>query len=187
MKSYHYIDLLIVDEAGQTSPEIAAASFSLAKKAIVVGDEEQIPPVWGIARGLDIAMALSNGVIANKDEYSTLEENGLNCSQSSIMKLAALSCAFNKYKRGLFLSEHRRCYDEIIAYCNKLVYEGKLEPKRGAFHAVEHNELRGILPAMGFRQVSTAKSQKYGGSRRNREEAEAIIMWPELMRLEMEA
>lgn len=132
-------------------------------------------------------MALSNGVIANKDEYSTLEENGLNCSQSSIMKLAALSCAFNKYKRGLFLSEHRRCYDEIIAYCNKLVYEGKLEPKRGVFHAVEHNELRGILPAMGFRQVSTAKSQKYGGSRRNREEAEAIIMWPELMRLEMEA
>lgn len=65
MKSYNYIDLLIVDEAGQTSPEIAAASFSLAKKAIVVGDEEQIPPVWGIARGLDIAMALSNGVIAN--------------------------------------------------------------------------------------------------------------------------
>lgn len=43
MKSYddrflkNYIDLLIVDEAGQTSPEVAAASFALAKKAIVVG------------------------------------------------------------------------------------------------------------------------------------------------------
>lgn len=174
---YNYIDLLIVDEAGQTSPEIAAASFSLAKKAIVVGDEEQIPPVWGTARGLDIAMAISNGVIANKDEFSMLEEKGLNCSRSSIMRLAACSCAFNKYKRGLFLSEHRRCYDEIIAYCNKLVYEGKLEPKRGAFHTVEHNELRGVLPVMGFRQVTTAKSQKWGGSRRNEEEAEAIIMW----------
>ena len=41
----NYIDLLVVDEAGQTSPEIAAASFSLAKKAVIVGDEEQIPPV----------------------------------------------------------------------------------------------------------------------------------------------
>ena len=40
----NYIDLLVVDEAGQTSPEIAAASFSLAKKAVIVGDEEQIPP-----------------------------------------------------------------------------------------------------------------------------------------------
>lgn len=174
---YDYIDLLVVDEAGQTSPEIAAGSFSLAKKAIVVGDEEQIPPVWGTARALDIAMAISNGVIANKGEYGMLEENGLNCSQSSIMKLAAVSCAFNKYKRGLFLSEHRRCYNEIITYCNKLVYEGKLEPKRGSFFAAERNEVRGVLPVMGFRQVTTVKSQKYGGSRRNIEEAEAIIMW----------
>lgn len=122
-------------------------------------------------------MAISNGVIANKGEYGMLEENGLNCSQSSIMKMAALSCEFNKYKRGLFLSEHRRCYNEIITYCNKLVYEGKLEPKRGSFYAAEYNELRGLLPVMGFRQVTTAKSEKYGGSRRNREEAEAIIMW----------
>lgn len=80
-------------------------------------------------------------------------------------------------KRGLFLSEHRRCYDEIIAYCNKLVYEGNLELKRGSFYAAEHNELRGVLPVMGFRQVASAKSQKYAGSRRNREEAEAIIKW----------
>ena len=89
-----------------------------------------------------------------------LEENGLNCSQSSIMKMAALSCEFNKYKRGLFLSEHRRCYNEIITYCNKLVYEGKLEPKRGSFYAAEYNELRGLLPVMGFRQVTTAKHMK---------------------------
>ena len=66
---------------------------------------------------------------------------------------------------------------KIITYCNKLVYEGKLEPKRGSFYAAEYNELRGLLPVMGFRQVTTAKSEKYGGSRRNREEAEAIIMW----------
>lgn len=128
-------------------------------------------------RALDIAMAISNGVIANKEEFGILEESGLSCSQSSIMKLATTSCAFNKYKRGLFLSEHRRCYDEIIAYCNKLVYEGNLELKRGSFYAAEHNELRGVLPVMGFRQVASAKSQKYAGSRRNREEAEAIIKW----------
>ncbi len=31
---------------------------------------------------------------------------------------------------------------------------------------------------MGFRQVTTAKSEKYGGSRqKTEEEAEAIIMW----------
>lgn len=29
---YDFIDLLIVDEAGQVSPEVAGAGFSLAKK-----------------------------------------------------------------------------------------------------------------------------------------------------------
>lgn len=48
------------------------------------------------------------------------------------MKVAALSCAYNKYEHGMFLNEHRRCYDEIISYCNKLVYKGRLQPKRGS-------------------------------------------------------
>ena len=174
---YNYIDLLIVDEAGQISPEIAAPSFSLAKKAVVVGDEEQIPPVWGTSRALDISIAISNKVIANKAQYLELETNGLNCSQSSIMKLASLSCAYEKYKKGLFLCEHRRCYNEIILYCNELVYAGKLEPKRGNSIENKNNELEGILPAMGHRQISTLRSQKVGSSRQNIEEAQQIVVW----------
>lgn len=174
---YNYIDLLIVDEAGQISPEIAAPSFSLAKKAVVVGDEEQIPPVWGTPRALDIAIAISNKVIANKAQYLELETSGLNCSQSSIMKLASLSCSYEKYKKGLFLCEHRRCYNEIISYCNELVYGGKLEPKRGNSSENKKNVLEGILPAMGHIQITTMKSQKQGSSRQNREEAQQIVIW----------
>lgn len=174
---YNYIDLLIVDEAGQISPEIAAPSFSLAKKAVVVGDEEQIPPVWGTTRALDISIAISNKVIENKAQYLELETNGLNCSQSSIMKLASLSCAYEKYKKGLFLCEHRRCYNEIILYCNELVYGGKLEPKRGNSIDNKNNVLEGILPAMGHKQISTVRSQKIGCSRQNIEEAQQIVVW----------
>lgn len=174
---YNYIDLLIVDEAGQISPEIAAASFSLAKKAVVVGDEEQIPPVWGTVRALDIAMAISSGVIEGKKQYEKLEINGLNCSQSSIMKIAALSCAFDKYKKGLFLSEHRRCYNEIVEYCNELVYEQKLEPKRGSFLEDDKNAVVGLLPAMGHKQITVSKSKRSGTSRQNQEEARQIVNW----------
>ena len=39
------IDLLIVDEAGQALPDISAASFALAKQALIVGDTDQIEPV----------------------------------------------------------------------------------------------------------------------------------------------
>lgn len=115
-------------------------------------------------------------MIENSEQYKTLKKNGLNCSQSSIMKVAALSCAFDKYKKGLFLSEHRRCYDEIITYCNKLVYEDRLESKRGSFWE-ESNPLINFLPAMGYKQIIVEKSQKRGTSRRNREEAEQIVAW----------
>ena len=39
---YDYADLLIVDEAGQISPEIGVPAFALAKKAVVVGDERRL-------------------------------------------------------------------------------------------------------------------------------------------------
>ena len=46
---YNGIDLLIVDESGQVAPELAVPSFSLAKQAILVGDIQQIEPVWSIS------------------------------------------------------------------------------------------------------------------------------------------
>lgn len=56
---YDFADLLIVDEAGQVLPEVAAASFALAKKALVIGDTEQIPPIWSIAPAIDIGNMLA--------------------------------------------------------------------------------------------------------------------------------
>lgn len=172
----NYIDLLIVDEAGQTSPEIAAASFSLAKKAIVVGDEHQIPPVWGTEEVLDMTMAMDKKVIPTEDDFKLLKENGLNSSQSSIMKVAAMSCIYEKFEKGLFLSEHRRCYDEIVKYCNDLVYNGRLDAMRGSFQN-SNNPLAGYLPPMGHKEICVSHSKKMGVSRCNETEAQQIVLW----------
>ncbi len=56
---YDFADLLIVDEAGQVLPEVAAASFALAKKALVIGDTEQLPPIWSIAPAIDVGNMLA--------------------------------------------------------------------------------------------------------------------------------
>lgn len=176
---YNYIDLLIVDEAGQTSPEIAAPSFALAKRAIVVGDEQQIPPVWGTHRALDLTLAIHNGVINNENDFNILIESGLNTSQSSVMKVATHSCPYgaNNY-RGMFLSEHRRCYDEIISYCNELVYKGKLEPLRGKGADAKSRALStDEYPIMGYFDIPTNSSQTIGTSRVNYEEAKKIASW----------
>lgn len=176
---YNHIDLLIVDEAGQTSPEIAAPSFALAKRAIVVGDEQQIPPVWGTHRALDLTLAIHNGVINNENDFNILIESGLNTSQSSVMKVAIHSCPYGANNdRGMFLSEHRRCYDEIISYCNELVYKGKLEPLRGKGADAKSRALStDKYPIMGYFDIPTNLSQTVGTSRVNYEEAKKIASW----------
>jgi hypothetical protein len=174
-----YADLLIIDEAGQVSPEVAAPIFSLAKQAVVVGDERQIPPVWGTDRALDIAFALNAGVINEQKEFEEFAEYGLVCSESSVMRVASNSCKFEKYAeygRGLFLSEHRRCFDEIIEYCNKLVYAGHLQPLRGEGRT-DKNYPFSNLPYMGFFDIEVEMSLKKGTSRINHEEASSIISW----------
>ncbi|MBW9152357.1 AAA domain-containing protein [Clostridium estertheticum] len=174
---YNYIDLLIVDEAGQVSPEIAACSFTLAKKAVVVGDIYQIEPVWSVSSALDESLAKEEGVIQSNEGCERLFEVGINSSNSSVMKVASKSCKYMKFgDRGLFLSEHRRCYDEIISYCNDLVYKRKLEPMRGKGVNDKKYKLK-KLPQMGYKQVETEYSTKKGSSRYNKKEAIEIVNW----------
>ncbi|RFM27055.1 AAA domain-containing protein [Deminuibacter soli] len=167
-------DLLIVDEAGQVSPEIGAASFALAKRALVVGDTQQIEPVWNILPQADYANAQKAGLLhgLNDEEISVLKEKGLLCSAGSIMKLAQQACCYQVHaeaERGMLLTEHRRCFDEIIGYCNRIAYHGLLEPMKGP--AVNH-----ILPPMAFVEVG-ASSETLNGSRFNEAEATAIAAW----------
>lgn len=179
---FDYIDLLIFDEAGQCSPEIAAPQFSLAKKAIVVGDECQIPPVYSLDLTMDITLAVQNKVIKDDSELDKLIDCGLSCSQGSVMRAAKKSCKYNTNSsiRGLFLSEHRRCYDEIISYCNELVYDKVLNPLRNKDEL--NNEKKRILdkkgyPFMGYHNISSSNSRKIGLSRINEIEATEIVKW----------
>ena len=179
---FDYIDLLIFDEAGQCSPEIAAANFSLAKKAIVVGDECQIPPVYNLDSTMDIALAIQNSIIKDDGEFGKLMNSGLSCSQGSIMKVAKKSCqySFNDNVRGMFLCEHRRCYDEIIAYCNELVYDGLLIPMRNKDEkAMDRNRIldKKSYPFMGYYDIPCSHSKHVGTSRINELEASSIAKW----------
>lgn len=173
---FDYIDLLIFDEAGQCSPEIAAADFSLAKKAIVVGDECQIPPVYNLDSLMDITLAIQNEIINDENDFETLVECGLSCSQGSVMKAAKKSCSYNSNEkiRGMFLCEHRRCYNEIIEYCNELVYNGLLRPLRNADGRVLDSEK---YPFMGCHNVPGSKSNMQGSSRINENDALEIAKW----------
>jgi hypothetical protein len=171
---FEEIDLLIVDEAGQALPEVSAASFAFAKKAIIVGDTDQIEPVWSVPTGVDRSNLAAFDLLKDEAHYDEFWlESGLMASNGNVMRVAQRQTAYHQFKqlqRGLYLTEHRRCYDKIIAYCNDIIYQGLLEPKRG-------NPKQNVpWGEMSFIEV-TSPSVKFGGSRGNVGEAKAIANW----------
>ncbi|WP_018627085.1 AAA domain-containing protein [Niabella aurantiaca] len=172
----NFIDLLIVDEAGQVSPEVGVATFSIAKQAVVVGDIKQIEPVWNIPNKVDIGNLRKVGLIKNYDDLIYEEEfdpKGFLASTGSIMKMAQNACNFKEEhldEKGVILTEHRRCFDEIITYCNVLAYNGLLVPLKGK----APKDL--LFPPMYCIHVE-GSSIVTGTSRQNENEVKRIIEW----------
>jgi KaiC/GvpD/RAD55 family RecA-like ATPase len=169
---FDFIDLLIVDEAGQVSPEISGAMFALAKQALVVGDTLQIEPVWSIPEAVDRGNLERYKLIASEEDFFRLQEKGVAASSGSVMRMAQQASPYQlpgARERGMFLAEHRRCVPEIIGYCNDLAYGGRLRSKRPSI--ANHP-----WPHMGYVHVK-GKSQSAGGSRQNEREATAVTAW----------
>lgn len=169
------IDLLIVDEAGQVDTPIGLPAFALAKRAVVVGDEQQLAPIWSLDEVTDQQAAESAG-IARREWANDLRRRGMTCSDpSSLMRAAshASRWSYAEENPGLFLSEHFRCHPQIIGYCNELLYDGLLKPMRQA----EKSRLDVMTPAFVFAEVSGSEDRRQGSSRTNPEEATAIATW----------
>lgn len=167
------IDLLIVDEAGQVSPEIGAPAFALAKRALIVGDVDQIEPIWAIPDRIDGANALRSAVAESELALQDFRESGMSAANGSLMRLAQRATTYAKFPergRGMFLSEHRRCWPEIIRMCNVLVYGGRLQPMR------QDDGTRLVAPSVGFVHIP-GEDRLQGGSRHNQIEAAAIAKW----------
>lgn len=163
------IDLLIIDEAGQVSPEVGVPAFAMAKKALVVGDTKQIEPVWGVNALSD----RGNFSHANLRDYEQHTHKGVLASNGSVMKMALTACHLKtpigqEYTPGLMLTEHYRCQKKIISYCNELAYVGALEPRT--------KEVDLIHPKMAYLHCDSPSTSK-NGSRINQKAAELAIQW----------
>jgi len=112
-------DIIIVDEASQCDIR-ALLSLARGKKAIIVGDPEQISPdAVGINREeVQKLIRIYLSEIPNKN-YFDLE--------TSLYDLANIVFSGQGV---LMLREHFRCVPEIIEFNNKLFYDGKILPLR---------------------------------------------------------
>lgn len=172
---YDFIDYLIVDEAGQVPPEVGAGVFALARRAVVVGDVKQIEPIWNILPKVDLGNLKKEKLIESDEKVAEnhYEPKGFLASSGSILQMAQNACHFAEpeySERGVALVEHRRCYDEIIGYCNELAYHGLLRPLRGYAKADNPYEPMLCIHVEG-------KSTALNKMRYNDTECDAICKW----------
>ncbi len=110
-------DIVIIDEASQSDISSLAIMY-LAKKIIIVGDDEQVSPS---AVGIDVdkmanlAAMYIKGIIPNAHLYDM---------KSSLYDIAKTTFP------TLMLKEHFRCVPSIIGYSNRLSYDYKIKPLR---------------------------------------------------------
>lgn len=173
---YSMADSLILDEAGQTLPEIGTAAFSFAKKAIVFGDAQQLEPIHSLHPKLDLGDLVQSGIPCSEEDIKLYENRKMLSSSGNMVGFAQSACTIVEDEslpgqRGIMLVEHRRCRKEIIDFCNQLVYQGLLCPRTTEKESY-------LYPPFSFIPVdgqSTVPSTNV--SRINELEADAIVQW----------
>ena len=120
------LGLLIIDEAGQATPQSALGAIWRTKKAIIVGDPLQVEPIISIPRELQIRLSDKYNI---EPKYRTPE-----------ISVQTLGDALNKYGGyrdfdgekiwlGCPLVLHRRCLDPMFSISNKVAYNNRMFQK----------------------------------------------------------
>lgn len=149
-------DLVIVDEASQSTIE-ALPVLMRAKKILVVGDNKQVSPsVTGFS-----AEDIQN--LRDKHLYGQPHRDFLTPDQS------LYDMASSIYDSSVMLLEHFRCHPSIIAYSNATYYDNKIKPMRVSRNSERLNPtLEPIFVSDGVRETRSNKHV-------NKEEAKAIV------------
>jgi len=174
------LDLVILDEAGQASPELAGPTVALGKKLVVLGDEAQMEPIWGVEEEVD-KENIAHAQIAPVSDYEDLKAVGLTAYGTSVQARAYATDNTGHLRMlangkvagaGLSLTHHRRSCEPIMQIYNKLSYQGRLRCERKP----NEKALQAGLHPLQYQHVPSF-SRKQGESRENPTEARMVALW----------
>lgn len=117
------IGWLLIDEAGQATPQAAVGALWRARRAVVVGDPLQLTPVLTVPDSVLEHMRKAYGV----DPYwipSRLSAQGLADEANPVGRMLGPEGA--KSWVGLPLVVHRRCDKPMFELANRIAYDGAM-------------------------------------------------------------
>lgn len=161
-----FFDLVIIDEASQCDIASSLPLLYRAKRAVVIGDNNQLTHISSIHKQHDMALLTKHNL---EQDYLSWSYTG-----NSLFGLAQTSCNSSDI---IALKDHHRSHADIINFSNQEFYDGTLRI------ATNYRTLTSIASeaALQWRDVSGFVESPPSGGSYNRTEAQAII--DELRRL----
>lgn len=129
------LGMLIIDEAGQATPQSALGAIHRASKTIVVGDPIQVEPVRTVPKELVKRFKR----VHNIDNQYTFENTSVQILADCINPFGGIRNMMDTEQwLGCPLLIHRRCIEPMFSISNRIAYDNKMycktaEPKTSDF------------------------------------------------------
>jgi len=153
-----FFDLVLSDESGMILTPIGLPALYIAKKMVIVGDEKQIEPVYPFDEIVDKSIVDN---ISPDIDYSKFKKDH-SAIFSNFLTIANRSTRFDSFEmkeheeNSLWLKEHFRCKDEIIEYCNEIIYKGILIPKKRTYSSKLYlDDTKNLFPSMKLFNINS--------------------------------
>lgn len=120
------IGWLLIDEAGQATPQAAIGAIYRAKRVMSVGDPLQIEPVVTLSPSL--VHGISRYLSVDPDHWMAPEASVQTVSDAANQYGTTIPRDLSEIRIGTPLLVHRRCEDPMFTISNKLAYNGLMVP-----------------------------------------------------------
>jgi hypothetical protein len=118
------IGWLLIDEAGQATPQAAVGAVMRSKRVIVVGDPLQIPPVVSLPQRLVLEVARYFNL--DPDHWLAPEASVQTVSDGASRYQAEFRADVWVRQVGIPLLVHRRCQEPMFGISNSIAYDGQM-------------------------------------------------------------
>lgn len=121
---------LLIDEAGQATPQSAAGAIWRSQRAVLIGDPLQIEPVFTVPLGLVEDFRRRHGVAPmwspTGESVQTLADRITPFGSWIAQSKAGNSGEPERIWTGMPLRTHRRCDDPMFSVANVIAYAGQM-------------------------------------------------------------
>ncbi|RPE30713.1 AAA domain-containing protein [Acinetobacter sp. BIGb0102] len=118
---------LLIDEAGQATPQSAAGAIWRSKKAILIGDPLQVEPVFTLPDSMVEVLCKQNNVdISWSPVFESVQTVADRITQFGSWIGDGNGNELSKIWTGMPLRTHRRCDDPMFSIANNIAYAGQM-------------------------------------------------------------